>query len=258
MALDIFIAFLLQIAFTIGVIFLLGWLIALCNKVFYSNFGRFGNIVCYVTGFIGAPIHELSHALFCLIFFHRIREIKLFQISDDGTMGYVIHSYNRRNMYQRIGNFFIGVAPILVMSGLLFLLAWGLLPEFISDIGAFSRSDTGDAREFFAQIGKVIVSFFSAAVTWQWWVFVLVGLFLALHMTLSGADIRNALGGLLFILVILAIVDVIVGVVSMEALNAMTSAIVFVGSGLLCIMLLALAISVIAMLLSFIARIIRR
>ena len=30
MALDIFIAFLLQIAFTIGVIFLLGWLIALC------------------------------------------------------------------------------------------------------------------------------------------------------------------------------------------------------------------------------------
>ena len=111
MALDIFIAFLLQIAFTIGVIFLLGWLIALCNKVFYSNFGRFGNIVCYVTGFVGAPIHELSHALFCLIFFHRIREIKLFQISDDGTMGYVIHSYNRRNMYQRIGNFFIGVAP---------------------------------------------------------------------------------------------------------------------------------------------------
>ena len=83
-------------------------------------------------------------------------------------------------------------------------------------------------------------------------------LFLALHMTLSGADIRNALGGLLFILVILAIVDVIVGVVSMETLNAMTSAIVFVGSGLLCIMLLALAISVIAMLLSFIARIIRR
>ena len=243
MALDIFIAFLLQIAFTIGVIFLLGWLIALCNKVFYSNFGRFGNIVCYVTGFIGAPIHELSHALFCLIFFHRIREIKLFQISDDGTMGYVIHSYNRRNMYQRIGNFFIGVAPILVMSGLLFLLAWGLLPKFISDIGAFSRSNTSDAREFFAQIGKVIVSFFSAAVTWQWWVFVLVGLFLALHMTLSGADIRNALGGLLFILVILAIVDVIVGVVSMEALNAMTSAIVFVGSGLLCIMLLALAIS---------------
>ena len=137
MALDIFIAFLLQIAFSIGVIFLLGWLIALCNKVFYSNFGRFGNIVCYITGFVGAPIHELSHALFCLIFFHRIREIKLFQISDDGTMGYVIHSYNRRNMYQRIGNFFIGVAPILVMSGLLFLLAWGLLPEFISDIGGF-------------------------------------------------------------------------------------------------------------------------
>ena len=83
MALDIFISFLLQVAFTVGIIFLFGWLIALCNKVFYSNFGRYGHIVCYITGFIGTPIHELSHALFCLIFGHKILEIKLFQISDD-------------------------------------------------------------------------------------------------------------------------------------------------------------------------------
>ena len=95
MILDILLGFLLQILFTIGLIVLVGFLIALCNKKFYSNLGGLGMTACYVTGCIGTPIHELSHALFCLIFGHKITEIKLFQInSDDGTLGYVKHSYN--------------------------------------------------------------------------------------------------------------------------------------------------------------------
>lgn len=258
MALDIFVSFLLQIAFTVGIIFLFGWLISLCNRVFYYNFGRFGNAVCYITGFVGTPIHELSHALFCLIFFHRIREIKLFQISDDGTMGYVIHSYNRKNIYQRIGNFFIGIAPILVMSGILILLAWGLIPDFITEIGKVKGVDATNMREFFGHVGNVTAVFFKCASTWQWWVFLLVGLFLAMHMTLSGADIRGALSGLIFILAFLAIVDVIVGLISAEALGKMTDAILMAGCALFCILLLALLISVIYMLISFIIKSIRR
>lgn len=258
MALNIFISFLLQVAFTVGIIFLFGWLIALCNKVFYSNFGRYGHIVCYITGFIGTPIHELSHALFCLIFGHKILEIKLFQISDDGTLGYVIHAYNKRNIYQRVGNFFIGVAPILVISAILYVLAGVLIPDFFEEISRATSIQMTDAGEFFSYVGDVIAAFFISVATWQWWVLLLVGFFLALHMTLSGADIRGALGGLIFILIILALADIIVGLISASALSAMTSGMVFIGSGLLCILLMALLISVMAMLISFVFRVVRR
>lgn len=258
--LDILLNFLLQVVFTIGVIVLFGFLIALCNRKFYANFGGAGTVVCYITGFIGTPVHELSHALFCLLFGHKITEIKLFQInSDDGTLGYVRHTYNPKNIYQRIGNFFIGVAPIIVISALLFLLAWLLLPSFVDVLGRVpGQADPDAPLSVFRFIPSVIAAFFSLIVSWQWWVFFVVGIFLALHMTLSGADIKNALGGILFLLIVVLIVDVIVGLISGNALSVMTGGIMSVGMGLFCFLLLALMISVIALLLSFFARLRRK
>jgi hypothetical protein len=61
-----------------------------------------------VTGVVGVPIHELSHATFALIFGHKIKSIKLFQKPDENeVMGYVQHSYNQGSIYQQAGNFFI-------------------------------------------------------------------------------------------------------------------------------------------------------
>lgn len=256
MILDILLGFLLQLLFTIGLIVLFGFLIALCNKKFYSNLGGLGMTACYVTGCIGTPIHELSHALFCLIFGHKITEIKLFQInSDDGTLGYVKHSYNPKNVYQRIGNFFIGVAPILVISALLYLIAWLLMPKFVDELNVLAASvNYADFGDVFGYVWAIIQSFFTDITTWQWWVFVVIGIFLALHMTLSGADIKGALGGLLFLLIALLVVDVIIGLISQSALNAFTRFVISAGSGLLCFLMLALIISVIAVATSFIVK----
>lgn len=256
MILDILLGFLLQILFTIGLIVLVGFLIALCNKKFYSNLGGLGMTACYVTGCIGTPIHELSHALFCLIFGHKITEIKLFQInSDDGTLGYVKHSYNSKNIYQRIGNFFIGVAPILVISALLYLIAWLLMPKFVVELSILSASvNYADFGDVFGYVWAIIQTFFAGIITWQWWVFVVIGIFHALHMTLSGADIKGALSGLVFLLIALLVVDVIIGLISQSALNAFTRFIISAGSGLLCFLMLALIISVIAVAASFIVK----
>ncbi len=256
MVADIIISFLLQVVFTVGLIFLFGWLIALCNKKFYANFGRFGRTVCYVTGIIGTPVHELSHAVFCILFGHKITEIKLFSIdSADGTLGYVNHSYNRRNLYQCIGNFFIGVAPIVVISALLYCLARLLLPDFIAAVdGLTSSADTGDLGGVFGGILDVVVAFFAGAVTWQWWVFLLIGILLSLHMTLSGADIRNALVGLVALLLLLLLADVIIAAVSLSALQTFTQWVIAAGTCMLCFLFFALFVSLLGVLVSCLVR----
>lgn len=257
---EIVVSFLLQVVFTVGVIFLFGWLISLCNKRFYSNFGRYGRTVCYVTGIIGTPVHELSHALFCIIFGHKITDIKLFSVSSaDGTLGYVNHSYNRRNFYQCIGNFFIGVAPIVVISLLLYGLAKLLLPDFTAAVDALSFSE--EARDFeslFSGIFAVIGSFFAGVVTWQWWVFLLIGIFLSLHMTLSGADIRNAVAGLVTLLALLLLADVVTGLVSPAALQTFTRWVIGAGACMLCFLTLALAVSLLGVLFSYLVRLLRK
>ncbi len=112
---------LIQIGIFVVSIYVVGFIISIINKLFYKIAGT-SKAVIYGTGIIGTPIHELSHALFCVIFLHKITEIKLFQInSEDGTLGYVKHAYNKKNIYHLIGNFFIGVAPILIGTIILIL-----------------------------------------------------------------------------------------------------------------------------------------
>lgn len=258
---DILVCYLLQIVFTVGLIVLFGFLIALCNKRFYANFGSYGRAACYITGAIGTPLHECAHALFCVIFGHKITEIKLFQINAaDGTLGYVNHSYNPKNIYHKIGNFFIGVAPIIVISAVLYLLAYLLLPNFVAEInGSFKISDfVSNIGNVFTSLLAVLQSFFSCALSWQWWLFLVVGVFLALHMTLSKADIKGALSGVIFLLIAVLIVDVILGLVSGNLLTAFTQEVLSMASYLLCILVLALIISIIAVIISFIFRAAKR
>ena len=178
-------SFLTQAVFTVGVIILFGFLIAICNKIFYKNMGFFGKPACYITGFFGTPVHEIAHALMCLVFGHRIHEVKLFQISsDDGTLGYVKHSYNKKNVYQVIGNFFIGVAPITVIAVVLYLLSLWLVPGMAAEMFAHTQSITMEAglgsafKSVFLSIGE----FFSFAGSGKWWLFLFISSFLTLHM----------------------------------------------------------------------------
>ncbi len=253
--LDIIISYLLQIACTIGALFVFGFLIALCNKWFYSNFGSHNTAVCYVTGFIGTPVHECSHALFCLIFAHKITEIKLFQInSEDGTLGYVTHSYNPKNIYQKAGNFFIGIAPMIVISALLYLFAYLIIPGTLSDMTTLAKTISldGGVGNFFESVYRIVYTFFAAATTWQWWVFVIVGMFFALHMTLSNADIKGALSGLVIVLIIVLIIDVILRLVGDSTLQSFNNVVFSIGATLDIFLLLALIISIVACLFSLI------
>lgn len=249
--------FVLQMVFTLGLVVLFGVCIALCNGAFYRNFGPRGRTLCYVTGFIGTPVHEASHALMCLVFGHRILEIKFFQPEpSSGVLGYVRHSYNPKSIYQRIGNLFIGIAPVLVgaliLAGLLYLLLPALFSDVAAELAAVDFID--DFSSSFGHIGRAFALMFSYIGTWQWWVFVLVGSFIALHMTLSREDIKGALSGLVTYVLIFLVADIVLALVSHAALSAFTCGVAAAGTFLLFFFCIFLVISLVLLAISFIVR----
>lgn len=243
--LDILVSYLLQILSVFGPLLLFGFLISLCSKWFYACFGSGGRIACYVTGFIGTPIHELSHALFCIIFGHKIVEIKLFQInSADGMLGYVKHTYNSKNIYQRAGNFFIGIAPILVISAILYGFGWLFVPDVFGNMELTVQTmSVQNIKSVFVGIINVLREFFAGALTWQWWLFVFVGMIFALHMNLSRADMKNSTSGLLFVLAAILIADIVLGLIDANLLAKFNNVMFTIGMALGVLLLVSLMIS---------------
>ena len=262
----------LQIGFFIGAVYLVGFLISLLNRLFYGLVDH-SQGVCYATGFIGTPIHELSHALMCVVFRHKIDEIKLFQIDDEnGVLGYVRHSYNPKNIYQRIGNYFISVAPIVCGTAVLFLLIKLLLPQTFDLMSAYVSAYANHAKYGLtmqnvnyligAFQGMATALLYSYTLGWQFWVFVALALCIALHQNMSGADIKNSLSALPILIILLAVVNVALYYALPSAYLAFVSAMNTAGGFLVCGLLLALVCSLIpltvALLFSLLKKVLRR
>lgn len=220
----------MQILLTVGVIVIFGYIIALCRRAFCRILGRAGNKILLATGIVGTPIHELSHALMCLIFGHKIKQIKLYQPNSiDGTLGFVTHSYNKKNVYHQIGNFFIGVAPIICGSGFLFLLMRLLTPQISFDMwDSLKAVSSGSLESYFGFVGDFLGSLFDTSNlgSVSWWIFIILAIMISSHMELSGPDIKGGAAGFAFIAVLLLTIDVLLFLISPEALCTVTSAMV--------------------------------
>ena len=128
----------------------------------------------------GVMVHEIGHALFCVIFRHKIVEMKLYSPEADGTLGYVNHSYNPKSIYQRIGNFFIGTGPIWFGIAVLCFVSWLLLPNEMNIGNLFSANFWG---------------------RWQSYVWLYFALTIASHITLSPPDLAGSVDGGIAILI---------------------------------------------------------
>ncbi|GAA2970684.1 hypothetical protein [Lentilactobacillus parakefiri] len=122
----------LVLGLMIGVPFLFIYLLSSVNhrtkQQIANRFGVGGQIGF---GFLGIIIHEASHLLVALIFGHHIDQFRLLRIptADSDTLGYVHHTWNKRNLYQNMGNLFIGVAPIFGCCLTVLLMAKYLISE---------------------------------------------------------------------------------------------------------------------------------
>jgi hypothetical protein len=156
----------------------------------------------------GTVVHELGHALFCLLFGHKIREISLFRPRKDGVLGFVKHCWNRKSLYQNIGNFFIGTGPIWLGSALIVLISFALFgTELWRPLQAIHSVPTdfvtwhGNLRlagEFWQALLTLFQQIHNARLYQDWHFY--LGLYLLFcigsHVTLSPSDLKGAGAGL--------------------------------------------------------------
>jgi len=167
-------------------------------------------------GWLGTITHELGHAIFCLIFRHKITTLKLFEPDPEtGTLGYVEHTYDSSSLYQQVGNFFIGIGPILLGTALIYLLLYLLLGlnPFTFSANASIASPHVYSWNILNQIlhtlwtssTNLLSEVFSRhnLSTWQLYVFIYLSFSIGSSITLSPSDIKGTFKGLSIIIILI-------------------------------------------------------
>lgn len=167
-------------------------------------------------GWFGIFCHELSHLVVALLFGHHIASVRLLkrphpdQLGADGradlALGYVNHTWNQNSAYQRIGNLFIGIAPIFGCSLVLLALMAGLLPGLFQGILTLMTHPLALDWTGFRQA--------LAHPTDRWWRW-LIMLVIAINISvggfdLSAADLSNSRLGLIGFILTLVLITVVV------------------------------------------------
>lgn len=220
--------------YTLGAVVICGLAVSLCRKLFVSMMGGgFGRGVVLVTSFIGTPVHEMGHALMCLLFGHKITDMALWQpASRDGNLGYVTHAYRKRNLYHVLGNLFIGIGPILSGLAVLAMALWVGFPEAFSayvstasDMAVAGEGGLPLLLEGLKLLPRMLSELGDSAVPlWGQIIALLVIFSVAQHVSLSPADIKGALTAIPLYLGILLILTAVCGLIGQTALDTVGAA----------------------------------
>lgn len=135
---------------TVGVLvvcgLLLGFVEGKSTELLYRLFGWGGVLF---TGVAGTPIHELGHYLMCKLFGIQVTEVALFRPvagRADGILGYVRYAYDPGSLWQRLGSFFVGIAPMVLGVAAILLLLRLLTPEVFRSSSDRLTGALGDRR----------------------------------------------------------------------------------------------------------------
>ena len=206
---DLVVATFGQMASIFGGIFIFGLLIHFISRLTFASLERaFGIRASYLVAWLGTPIHEAGHAVFCLIFGHRITAIAFFKPDPDtGDLGYVAHRWNPKNPWHVLGNFFIGIGPVIFGCAVLFAVFYLLVPNS-SVVWNSIRDAAGHIGEgnllagyltLFKDSGLIMLrTVFTASnlSSWTFWVFMYLSICIASNIRLSPSDLKGTLSGL--------------------------------------------------------------
>jgi len=209
----------LDTVYLTGMIIIVGFVLGFLRDHSMENFQRsFGWKAVAITAVIGVPIHEMSHAIFCFIFGHKIKKMVLLQKRDEnGVLGYVNHAYNPNSVFQQAGNFFIGIAPIFGGISAIIALMYIMIPKTYNHFLNITLNNLNVTKISQVAIIGILNSYIDLIKTifsirnFQNPYFILF-LFLAIcissHISLSTADIKGASKGLLIIFLLILVVNV--------------------------------------------------
>lgn len=209
----------------IGVAVIMGMVLYLLARTARRNYSQSvgPKFDTYFTGWIGTPVHEFGHWIFCIIFMHKVKEVHFFKPDPkNGTLGYVSHSFNKKSVYQRVGNFFIGIGPMLAGGGVLMALAYFMLPSHVSMVNLFDDfteswpievsygwksgvAAIGDSFWIFVKLLFTKANLHSPL----FWCFIYVAFCISSHTMLSISDIKTALLGAVMVLGVLLMANTI-------------------------------------------------
>lgn len=201
---------LLQIVGVFGIFFVFSYILDILQtktqSIYHRSVGWKGILW---TAWIGTPIHELSHAFFAKVFRHKIDHIDLFHPNEvTGNLGSVNHSYNPNSLYQKIGNFFIGAAPLIAGPCVIILLIYLLLPNANDILHPFGAKITNFA-EAIATFKNIFGYLFSPnnINTGKFWLFIYLAFAIVIHMAPSKQDQKNLWRGFFWIVLVLILVN---------------------------------------------------
>ena len=207
-----------QILLMLGPLLLLAYIINFVSRITQNlGFSVFGEKV-YLYGFawLGVAVHEISHAIFVVIFGHKLHKIVLFSPKPDGTLGYVEHSYNKKNIYQNIGNFFIGLGPVIFGPILLyFTLLFFLGSDVVDNVSiSFKEHSFTSIDGVIAMLQSVLKNSIYLSNTvylqlgntyWLLAVFIFVIFSVGSSISMSNSDIKGSSLGFFYFLALLTI-----------------------------------------------------
>lgn len=217
---NVIITTVLQVIGVLGIFYIFGFVLHTLQQETQQLYQRmFGWHAILWTAWFGTPVHELGHVFFAKIFRHKVNHISLFKPNKlTGTLGHVEHSYNPKSLYQLIGNFFVGVAPLITGPFVLLILLY-----FIHPNGALVWSHVQLGVEtvpaFFDSVRMVLSSLLDPWVfsMWQFWLYLYLSFCVISHMAPSAADRKAMWHGLVWIIILLFIFNLVLHLFGLNA-----------------------------------------
>ena len=205
-------AVLIQLAGLFGIFFVIGFFQSIIQTKTLENYQRsLGWKGILWTAWIGTPIHEMGHAFFALIFRHKIISVRIFEPNaESGNLGHVNHSYNTKSLYQQLGNFFIGGAPMIFGSIILVIFLYSFVPN-AKEIFNPLFTNYHNPLEFLQAIFQSLKNLFSVdnIGKWNFWIFFYLSLAVASHMAPSKPDRRGMWSGFFWIVILLITINIV-------------------------------------------------
>lgn len=229
---------------TVGVMvvfgLILGRLEGLSQGYLLATFGWFGIII---TGGIGTPVHELSHYIMCKVFGYRVHELVLFRpfaAMQDGVLGYVSFSKDPTNLWQTLGSFFVGTAPMIFGPLLVLLLFRLMMPgayqKVNEEIGTSLEDDNISIAAIFKMVFVVLreimkqILDFDKKTFFSNFLFLYLTLCITSHTTLSTADIQNSLAGMAMVFGIFFLIGLLTAIAKQNIAKDIMKIALLIGS----------------------------